>query len=154
MAEPSKYFEDFAPGAVARLGPRHITAAEIKSFAARFDPLPMHLDDVAARASIMEGLCASGWHLCALTMRLIADGILRNSASMGAPGVEELRWLKPVRPGDELTLHTRVLDTRVSESRPRAGFVRLEIVMVNGAGDRVMTMVTTLMQRRRDGTAG
>ena len=94
---PKLYFEDFSVGDVVEYGDTPVTAEEIKAFAGEFDPQPMHLDDEAAKRSIVGGLCASGWHTCALMMRILFDGFLANSSSMGAPGVEEIRWLVPVR---------------------------------------------------------
>ena len=93
------YFEDFQPGAVNEYGPRLVSREEIIAFAAEFDPQPMHLDEEAARASMLGGLAASGWHTCCMMMRMVADGFVLNSASMGAPGIDEVRWLAPLRPG-------------------------------------------------------
>src|SRR3954453_814299 len=103
-AVPKLYFEDFSVGQVAEYGPRRVTREEIVAFAAQFDPQPMHLDEEAARHTILGGPGASGWHTCCIAMRLIADGLLLDTASMGSPGIEELKWLKPVRPGDALTI--------------------------------------------------
>ena len=97
------YWEDFTKGSVAEYGPRLVSREEIIAFAAEFDPQPFHLDEDAARASMFGGLAASGWHSCSLLMRIIADGFLVNSSSMGSPGVNEVRWLAPVRPSDRLT---------------------------------------------------
>ena len=100
---PKFYFEDFSAGWTAEYGPRRVTREEIVGFAAQFDPQPMHLDEEAARHTMLGGLAASGWHTCCIMMRMIADGLLLDAASMGAPGIDEVKWLKPVRPGDELT---------------------------------------------------
>ena len=122
------YFEDFAVGDVAEYGDALVTADEIKAFAADFDPQPMHLDEEAAKKTIVGGLCASGWHTCCLMMRMVVDGFISNSSSMGAPGVEEIRWLAPVRPGDRLRVRTNVSGkTRAEKSsgfRFRADEVR------------------------------
>src|SRR5215831_16721213 len=118
------HWEDFAVGNVARYGPRTITREEILACAAEFDPQPMHADEEAARATMLGGLVASGWHTCALAMRLMADGFVLASASMGSPGVEEVRWLRPVRPGDSLTVRSTELETRPSASRPGMGFIK------------------------------
>src|ERR1700682_125628 len=99
---PRIYFEDIVPGSVITFGPRTITREEIIAFAAEFDPQPMHLDEEAAKKTMLGGLSASGWHSCAIMMRLIYDGFLVNAASMGAPGIDEVKWLKPVRPGGSL----------------------------------------------------
>lgn len=147
---PKLYWEDFIAGQVVEYGPRLVTADEIKEFAAAFDPQPMHLDEDAARASMIGGLCASGWHTCSIMMRLIVDGFILNSSSMGSPGVDEVRWLAPVRPGDRLTVRASVLETRASNSRPDRGFAKFCFDMFNAAGTRVMTLTTPLMFGRRE----
>lgn len=149
MSTPKYHWEDFKAGDTAEYGPRLVTAEEIKAFAQRFDPQLMHLDEAAAAKTIMGGLCASGWHTCAIIMRMMVDGFLHDSASMGAPGVEEVRWLKPLRPGDRLLLRTTVLETRPSRSRPDSGFVRMMIEGFDAAGEKIISMTATLMQRRR-----
>ena len=142
---PKFYFEDFAPGWTAEYGPRRVTREEMIGFAAQYDPQPMHLDEEAARHTMLGGLGASGWHTCAVMMRMIADGLLLDAASMGAPGIDEVKWLKPVRPDDELTLHAKVLESRSSKSRPEMGFVRFEFELFNARKLRVMTLTTSLM---------
>jgi acyl dehydratase len=146
---PQRHWEDLTVGAVFEHGPRLVTREEILAFAAAYDPQPMHLDEAAARASMLGGLCASGWHICALAMRMIHDGILVGSAPMGSPGVEEVRWLQPLRPDDAVRLRATVLDTRVSTSRPEAGFVRFHFELVNQHDAAVMRMTSSLIQRRR-----
>lgn len=131
-------YEDFEVGAVRMCGPRVVTREEIIAFASEFDPQPMHLDEEAAQKSMLKGLSASGWHTCALQMRLIAEGLVLNSSSMGAPGVEEVKWLKPVRPGDALSVRLTVLDKRESKSRPGVGFVRHRSEMLNQHGEVVL----------------
>jgi acyl dehydratase len=143
------YWEDFTPGQVNEYGPRRVTRDEIVEFAREFDPQPFHLDEEAAKQTMFGGLAASGWHTCCLFMRMIADGFVNNSASMGAPGVDEVRWLVPVRPGDDLTLRATVLDTRVSNSKPDRGFVRFRFEMLNASGAVVMILESSLMQGRR-----
>ena len=101
---PKYYFEDFSPGWTAEYGPRRVTREEMIGFAAQYDPQPMHLDEEAARHTMLGGLGASGWHTCCIMMKMIADGLLLDTASMGAPGIDEVKWLKPVRPGDSLTV--------------------------------------------------
>ena len=105
-------FEDFPTGRYGTFGPRHVTRDEILAFAAEFDPQPMHLDEDAASKSMLRGLSGSGWHLCSLMMRMMADGFITRAASLGSPGVDEVRWLSPLRPGDDLTLDVDVLETR------------------------------------------
>jgi acyl dehydratase len=146
---PKLFFEDFTVGRVAEYGDALVTADEIKAFAAAFDPQPMHLDEEAARATIVGGLCASGWHTCCMMMRIVADGFILNSSSMGAPGVEEIRWFVPVRPGDRLRVRATVLETREPKSRPDFGFVRTKFEVLNAAGVCVMQTVGNLMFGRR-----
>ena len=150
---PRLHFEDFAPGSIAEFGSRSVTREEIIAFAAEFDPQPFHLDEEAARASMLGGLAASGWHTCAILMRMIYDGFLFESASMGAPGVDEVRWLAPVRPGDTLTMRRTVLEARVSNSKPDRGFVTLLFEVFNQAGRLVMTLKTPMMIARRGAAA-
>jgi acyl dehydratase len=143
------HWEDFAAGNVARYGPRTITREEILAFAAEFDPQPMHADEEAARATMLGGLVASGWHTCALAMRMMADGFVLASASMGSPGVDEVRWLRPVRPGDTLMVRSTVLETRPSASRPGMGFIKFRHEMLDQADNCVMTLVSSMMIARR-----
>ena len=143
------FWEDFAKGNVAEYGPRLVTREETIAFAQQFDPQPIHLDEEAARASMLGGLSASGWHTCALAMRMIADGFVLNAASMGSPGVDEVRWHTPLRPGDSITLRATVLDTRASRSRPEMGFVAFRFELVNQSGTAVMTMTSSIMLGRR-----
>jgi acyl dehydratase len=148
------YFEDFKPGQKAQYGPRLVTREEIIAFAAQYDPQPMHLDEAAGQKSLLGGLGASGWHSCGIMMRMICDGFMLNSASMGAGSVEEVKWLRPVRPGDRLMLHTTILDARTSHSRPEMGVVRILYEMFNAHDECVMTMVTpTMFGRRHPGAA-
>ena len=147
------YWEDFQPGAVAIYGPRLVTREEIVAFAAEFDPQPMHLDEAAAGATLLGGLAASGWHSCCLLMRMIADGFLLDAASMGAPGVEEVRWLKPLRPGTRIRVRSTVLESRASNSRPEMGLVRIKSEVLDEA-DAVLTTLTAtqMLIRRQPGT--
>src|SRR5689334_7232248 len=145
------YFEDFKPGVFAEFGPRVVTREEIVAFATEFDPQPMHLDEDAARETLLGGLSASGWHTCSLMMRMMCDGFLLDSASMGANAIEEVRWLKPVRPDDRLTLRVTVLDSRASKSRPEMGFVTMRLEMLNQHGDRVAALESPLIMGTRAG---
>jgi len=138
---PDTYFEDFEPGRVFELGSRTVTADEIVAFARDWDPQPFHLDPEAAHASAFGGLIASGWHTGALWMRLYVDALLGSAASMGSPGIEELRWLAPVRPGDTLHARLTVLEASPSKRTPGRGTIRSRGEMVNQAGVTVMTMV-------------
>jgi acyl dehydratase len=143
------HWEDFKPGQVTEIGPRPITREEIIAFAAEFDPQPMHLDEEAASASMLGGLAASGWHTCCIVMRMISDGMLDRTSFMGAPGVEEVRWRAPVRPGELLRLRVTVLETRASRSRPDMGFVKFHYELF-GTGDRLlMTLIVNPMFGRR-----
>jgi acyl dehydratase len=142
-------FEDFRPGHFATLGPRHVTREEIISFAAEFDPQPMHLDEEAGRRSMAGGLSGSGWHMCALAMRMQVDGIIGRTDSLGGLGVDEVKWLAPLRPGDDITLEVHVDDARLSKSRPDTGIVKIRAEMFNAAGTRLMSIVSNGLMRRR-----
>ena len=146
---PHIFYEDFQEGSVERFGSRLVTREEIISFAAEFDPQPMHLYEAAARRSPLGGLAASGWHSCAIMMRLIADGFILESSCMGSPGIEELKWLQPVRPGDRLAVRRTVPEKRVSKSRPELGFVRFRFDLVNQNGETVMEQTNSIMFGRR-----
>lgn len=139
------YWEDFTPGRVFEYGPRRISREEIVAFAAEFDPQPMHLDEEAARNTMLGGLAASGWHACGILMRMCTDAFVLNSASRGAPGVDEVRWLLPIRPGDELRLRATVLETRLSRSKSDMGFVRFSFELINQTGKPAVYLVTSLM---------
>ena len=146
-------FEDFKPGHLGRFGPRRITREEILAFAAEFDPQPMHLDEEAASRSMLKGLSGSGWHLCSIIMRMMFDGFIGRTASLGSPGVNELRWLAPLRPGDEVTLDIEVTEARVSRSRPTTGIVMFKAVASNAAGQALCEMVSPIIVQRRDDIA-
>ena len=151
---PKLHWEDFKPGAVAVYGPRLVTREEIVAFAAEFDPQPMHLDEAAAGATLLGGLGASGWQICCLLMRMIADGFLLDSTSMGAPGIDEVRWLKPLRPGTQIRVRATVLDMRASNSRPEMGFVRFHYEVLDDQDAVLTTMVcSTMLVRREAGAA-
>ncbi|WP_375415396.1 MaoC family dehydratase [uncultured Bradyrhizobium sp.] len=143
-------FEDFPPGHFGTFGPRHVTREEILAFAAEFDPQPMHLDDEAARHSMLKGLAGSGWHLCSLTMRMMFDGYIGRTASLGSPGVNELKWLSPLRPGDDLTLDVDVVEARVSRSRPDTGIVTFKCSVRNAAGQALCEITSPIIVKRRE----
>lgn len=147
-------FEDFKPGHFGTFGPRHVTRDEILTFAAEFDPQPMHLDEEAAKRSMLKGLAGSGWHLGSIMMRMMFDGFINRAASMGSPGVNELRWLAPLRPGDDLTLDIDVTEARLSRSRPETGIVTFKGVVRNAAGEVLCEMVSPIIIRRRVRAAG
>jgi acyl dehydratase len=143
------YWEDLQPGTQLELGSVTPTAQAIKDFAAQFDPQPFHLDEEAGRQSVFGGLCASGWHTCAMAMRLTVDNFLRDSSSMGSPGLEKLSWLSPVFPGDTLALHHTILESRPLRSKPDIGLVRSSWEMTNQRGQKVLHMEGYGMFRRR-----
>jgi acyl dehydratase len=142
-------FEDFRLGHLGRFGPRHVGAEEIREFAAEFDPQPMHLDEAAASRSMLKGLAGSGWHLCSIIMRMMFDGFIGRTASLGSPGVNELRWLAPFRPGDDIILDVEVLEARPSRSRPATGIVMFKMVASDGAGQPLCEMVSPIIVLRR-----
>ena len=144
-------FEDFPVGRLGIYGPRHVTREEILAFAAEFDPQPMHLDEEAARHTMLRGLSGSGWHLCSLMMRMMFDGFIGRTASLGSPGVNELRWLAPLRPGDDLTLEVDVTEARVSKSRPETGIVTFKAIARNANGQVLCEMVSPIIVSRREG---
>jgi acyl dehydratase len=134
------YFEDFKVGEVAALPERKLSEEEIITFARQFDPQPFHVDPEAAKQSIYGGIIASGWHTCAIAMRMMCDAYLLETASLGSPGVDEVRWLKPVRGGDTLRGERTTLSVRASESKPDRGVVHSEWRIYNQHGDLVMKM--------------
>jgi acyl dehydratase len=144
-----RYFEDFEPGQEYPFEPHTVTRAEIVAFAAEFDPQPFHLDEAAAAETLLGGLAASGWHTCALFMRMMYHGWLSETASMGSPGIESLKWLRPVRPGDTLSGHSVVLELRPSKSRPDRGFVRFRHEVQNARGEPVMVAENLIMLSRQ-----
>ena len=142
-------FEDFPPGRFGSFGPRHVSREDILAFAAEFDPQPMHLDEAAARKSMLKGLSASGWHLCSIMMRMMCDGFILRTASLGSPGVNEVRWLAPMRPGDDLMLEVDVIEARVSRSRPETGIVLFRSTARNAKGEVLCEMVSPMIVGRR-----
>jgi len=153
MSEPAHprdmYFEDYTPGREIRTAGVTVTEAAIIDFALSFDPQPFHLDAEAARAGIFGGLIASGFHTMALTFRMFADTGALAAASLGSPGIDEVRWLRPVRPGDTLTAVVQVLDARPSTSKPDRGIATCRYTTLNQRGEAVMTMVSKQLLRRR-----
>jgi acyl dehydratase len=134
------WWEDLEIGQIRDLGSLSPTAEEIVAFARQFDPQPFHLDPEAAKASVFGGLCASGWHTCSLAMRLMVTNFLHESSSLGSPGLENIKWLKPVFPGDTLRLQHTITEKRVMGKRPDVGLVRTIWEMFNQHGDKVLHM--------------
>jgi acyl dehydratase len=149
MADVHIYWEDLQVGQVRQLGQIKPTREDIIAFAKQFDPQPFHLDDEAAKASVFGALCASGWHTCALAMRLMVTEFLCHTSSLGSPGLENIKWLKPVFPDDELRLQTTVLETKPMGKRPDIGMTRNLWEMFNQHGDKVLHMEGWGMFRRR-----
>ncbi|MBE0620750.1 MAG: MaoC family dehydratase [Burkholderiales bacterium] len=143
------YWEDFYPGQVREIGGYSLSEEEIIEFASKYDPQPFHTDSEKAKQTFFGGLIASGWQTASLGMRMICDLYLLEAASMGSPGVDELRWVKPVRPGDMLRLKATVQETRASTSRPDMGTVRSRSEIYNQHGELVMHMSGVGMFRRR-----
>src|SRR5262245_12510926 len=133
-----RYFEDFKPGEVPQLGHHTITSDEIIAFGRQFDPQPFHVDEEGAKATVFGGLIASGWHTGSLVMRLLCDGVIADTASLGSPGIDEMRWLKPVRPGDTLSLRMTTTECVPSRSKPDRGIVRSLLELHNQHGELVV----------------
>ena len=142
-------FEDFPPGRFGSFGPRRVTRDEILAFAAEYDPQPMHLDEEAASKSMLKGLSGSGWHMCSIMMRMMFDGFIGRTASLGSPGVNEMRWRAPLRPGDDLTLDVEVAEARISRSRPETGIVTFKGTIRNAAGVVLCEMESPIIVCRR-----
>jgi acyl dehydratase len=148
------FFEDLAPGQVFTSDARAVVdAAAIKRFAGEFDRQPFHLDEASARATFFKELVASGWHTTALTMQLVVETLPLSHGIIGT-GVDELRWPRPVRPGDTLRLHCEVLDVQPSKVRPSSGTVRIRMTTLNQNDEPVQTMIANLIAFRRPERAG
>jgi acyl dehydratase len=148
-----RYWEDFKPGQVIELGSRTIDKDSILAFAREFDPQPFHTDEEAARHTIFGGLIASGWHTGSLSMRLFYDGLIKDVVSLGSPGFDELRWVKPVRPGDTLSARLTVLECVASRSKPDRGVIRALLETRNQHGEVVMTITAVNLFGRRPAPA-
>lgn len=147
-----RYFEDYVPGAVHRFGEMRVTEEEITEFARRYDPQDFHTDPVRAADTVFGGLIASGWMTCGMMMRMYAEHYLTHNASLASPGVDELRWLQPVRPGDSLSLRVTVVEARRSRSKPDRGLVRSRIEVLNQRDEVVLSMLAmNLMGCREPG---
>jgi acyl dehydratase len=137
---PTRYFDDFTPGQIIELGHHTITKDSILAFAREFDPQMFHTDEEAAKKTIFGGLIASGWHTGSIAMRLLYDGLIKHTLSLGSPGLDELRWVKPVRPGDTLSARLTVIEMVPSRSKPDRGIVRTLIELSNQHGETVLTI--------------
>ena len=144
-----RYFDDFQPGEVIELGSYQVPREEILAFARQFDPQPFHIDEEAARRSIFGGIIASGWHTASICHRLLVQGLLTHSASMGSPGLDELRWLLPVRPEDVISARTEVLSLTPSRSKADRGAIKFRMEVRNQKGEVVMTELATALFARR-----
>lgn len=156
FAAPSgdRYFEDYVPGSEYVYGSVTMTKEDILRYAREFDPQFIHADPRAARQGPFEGLIASGWHTCAVMMRMYADHYLSEVASLASPGLDELRWVRPVRPGDSLSIRTTVREARVSRSKPDRGLVHTGIEVLNQHGEAVLTMKAMNIVLRRPAAGG
>jgi acyl dehydratase len=144
------YFEDLAVGQQSYLGSYEVTREEVIEFARRYDPQPFHLSDEAAAKTHFGRLAASGWHTCAMTMAVIARNVVETEqAGLGSPGVDELRWRKPVFPGDTLHVNTEIVETRPSRSKPEIGSFRSRCIVSNQHGEPVLTFTSIVLMRRR-----
>lgn len=145
-----RYFEDYVAGSTYEFGTVSVTEAQIIEFAKEYDPQPFHVDPAAAVDGPFGGIIASGWQTAALMMRLFAEHYLSSVASLGGPGVDELRWLRPVRPDDRLHLRVTVVDTKASNSKPDRGLVRTLAELVDDAGEPVFRVTVLNFLRRRE----
>ncbi|WP_295809713.1 MaoC family dehydratase [uncultured Nitratireductor sp.] len=149
MTDKKWAFEELEPGVTIPFGEKTVGADEIVAFASQFDAQPMHLDEEAGKASILGGLSASGWHSCAIFMRMLYDALLADSTSQGSPGITEARWKRPVIAGDTLTGHTTVLERRALKSRPGIGLVTFRHLVTNQKGETVMEIENPIMFKMR-----
>lgn len=145
----SRWYEDYPVGEIAEFGDHLVTETELLDFARRYDPQPFHIDPAFAAQSIYGGIIGSGWMTCAIAMRLMVDHYISPQASMGSPGIDALRWIKPVRAGDRLSMRITVLESRVSQSKPDRGMILLRWEMLNQERVTVMSMDGWGMYRRR-----
>ncbi|AVO45670.1 MaoC family dehydratase [Phreatobacter cathodiphilus] len=148
-AKPYPAFEDFVSGEITTFGAYRVTKEEVIDFARQFDPQPFHLDEEAGRASMLGGLAASGWHTCSILMRMMFDHFMDGSSSIGSPGIDEVRWIRPVFPGDVLSVRRTILDARPSASKPDRGVVRFRFELMNQKGEVVMEQTNPIFFARR-----
>jgi acyl dehydratase len=149
-----RYLEDFAVGQTFRSGRLQIDKERIKTFGAEFDPQPFHLDEKAARDTIFGGLAASGWHTAAVTMRLLVESDLKPAGGIVGAGFDEFRWPRPVRPGDELRIESKILEVRPSRSRPDRGLIKVRTTTLNQNDEAVQVTIGTLVVPRRPTSDG
>jgi acyl dehydratase len=149
MASPM-FFEDFEVGTTEEFGEYLVTEEEILEFASKYDPQAFHLSDEAAKATLFGGLCASGWHTCAIAMRMLVDNMPESNKSLGSPGIDELRWTRPVFPGDTLRVKTTVLSKTNSRSRPDLGSLQMQNEVFNQKNELVMSNKPIVIYRKRD----
>ncbi len=138
--QDQRYFEDYVPGAVHEFGPIKADKSEMLDFARRYDPQSFHIDEEAAQKSIYSGIIASGWFTCSLMMRLYVDYYVSTVASLGSPGIDELRWIIPLRPDDELAVRATITEARRSQTKPDRGIVKSFLEVLNQKGEVVMTL--------------
>lgn len=147
---PTKYFEDLTVGETSTFGSREVTREEVIEFATKYDPQPFHIDEEAAKNSVFGALCASGWHTCAMMMSMLVENMSETKlASMGSPGLDKLQWLKPVFPGDTLSLRSTVTEKRESKSRPNIGLVKMQQQVLNQKGEIVADLISNAMIVRK-----
>lgn len=146
---PARFFEDYRVGEEAKYGPIEVSNASMIEFARQWDPQPFHVDPVAAQNSIYGGIIASGWYTCALAMRTLVTHYLSPESSLGSPGIDSLKWIAPVRAGDELWLHCVVLEARPSNSKPDRGILKTNIELSTTIGQPVLSMIATNFVLRR-----
>jgi len=144
-----RYLEDYVVGSVHEVGTISVTEKEVIDFAKRFDPQTFHMDPQGAKKTRFGGIIASGWHTCALVMRLLVDNYLSKVANITSPGVDEIRWIKPVRPGEELSIRATVLAIRPFRSRPESGLMTYSVEVINQGREVVMTMKAMGIMLRR-----
>ncbi|WP_181161087.1 MaoC family dehydratase [Labrys okinawensis] len=149
MADTLLHFEDFPVGEIATYGSYKLTREAILAFAREYDPQPFHLDEEAAKSTMLGGLAASGWHACCILMRLNCDGFMLTSTSMGAPGIDEVKWLAPLRPDVTLSVRRTTLEARVSKSRPEMGLVKFLFELIADDKTVVTTQTGSIMFGRR-----
>ncbi|PCI62434.1 MAG: dehydratase [Kordiimonadales bacterium] len=144
------YYEDLMIGQASTFGAYEVTREEVIEFASKYDPQPFHLDDDAAEKSVFGALCASGWHTCAMMMRMLVDSLTEQKmASLGSPGIDNISWRRPVFPGDILSVTSKLTEKRDSKSRPELGLAKSEFTVKNQKGETVMTMNSNMMIAKR-----